>query len=151
MRAQKSSTSSASYSSMNLGQPTSSNTNPYNVDFVLPFDISIAKGDRVKAREEVGQGYLALLTALESAGGLQVASKVPKGKRGEQEVWIFVSATEDKVKELVDMERWVPSEVPNLHAVLIVACWMPHTTYHHTPSRLFPPQQRGSVWYTLYL
>jgi anoctamin-10 len=87
-------------------------SNPFNVDFVIPYDISI-KGDRKKGVAEVKEGYEALLRALESEGGLKVASRPAKvsGKdkkedeKKPEEVWVFVGISDEKAKELVERER----------------------------------------------
>ena len=52
-------------------------SNPFNVDFVIPYDISI-KGDRTKEVAEVREGYERLLRVLEGEGGLKVASRAAK-------------------------------------------------------------------------
>jgi anoctamin-10 len=89
-------------------------SNPFNVDFVIPYDISI-KGDRTRGVVEVREGYEALLRVLEGEGGLKVASRPAKvsgkdKKEDEQrpeEVWVFVGITDEKAKELVERERYV--------------------------------------------
>ncbi|WWC90176.1 uncharacterized protein L201_005109 [Kwoniella dendrophila CBS 6074] len=90
------------------------NTNPYNVDFVIPFSISIAKNqNRLEAQQEIKEGYEELLKALESEDGIKIGSKakpVKKDKSGkkiesEEEIWIFISAEDEKVNELVERER----------------------------------------------
>ena len=82
--------------------------NPFQVDLVLPFDLS-ASGDRVKAQREIREGYEELLRALEGEGGLRVASRPGRGGKAKEEVWVFVGAGEDKVSELVERERYVIS------------------------------------------
>lgn len=95
-------------------------SNPFNVEFVIPYDISI-KGDRSKGVSEVREGYEALLRALEGEGGLKVASRPAKvsGKdkkeddKKPEEVWVFVGISDEKAKELVERERYVlPSLSP---------------------------------------
>jgi anoctamin-10 len=89
-------------------------SNPFNVDFVIPYDISI-KGDRTKGVSEVREGYEALLRVLEGEGGLKVASRPAKvsGKdkkedeKKPEEVWVFVGISDEKAKELVERERYV--------------------------------------------
>lgn len=99
-------------SKMDITHPS----NPFAVDFVIPFDIS-TKGDRAKVGE-VREGYESLLRALEGEGGLKVASrpaKISKGdkkdndkqEKGKEEVWVFVGISEEKVAELVERERFV--------------------------------------------
>jgi anoctamin-10 len=89
-------------------------SNPFNVDFVIPYDISI-KGDRTKGVAEVREGYEALLRVLEGEGGLKVASRPAKvsGKdkkednKKPEEVWVFVGISDEKAKELVEREGYV--------------------------------------------
>ena len=89
-------------------------SNPFSVDFVIPYDISI-KGDRAKGVEEVKNGYEALLRALEGEGGLKVGSRAAwtskKDKKDDdkrkEEVWVFVGISEEKVNELVERESYV--------------------------------------------
>lgn len=81
-------------------------SNPYNVDLVIPFSISISKSsDRVVEQREIREGYEELLRGLEGVGGLRIATRVPPGKKGKEEVWIFVGAGEEKVEELVEAEQ----------------------------------------------
>ncbi|KAK8844765.1 hypothetical protein IAR55_006615 [Kwoniella newhampshirensis] len=97
-------------------------SNPYQVDFVIPFSIAVSKGqDRQQAQREIKTGYEELLRALEGEGGLKVASKGGRGGKGQEEVWIFVGASEEKVNELVEREKQL-DESHNLP---------PHS--HHTP------------------
>jgi anoctamin-10 len=97
-----------------LKMDTTHPSNPFNVDFVIPFDIS-TKGDRSKSVQEVKEGYEALLRALEGEGGLKVGSKAAwtsgkeKDKKDEKkgkkdEVWVFVGISDEKVNELVERE-----------------------------------------------
>lgn len=80
-------------------------SNPFQVDFVIPFDVAIPKGqDRVKVQEEVKEGYERLLRALEGEGGLKVGSKSGRGGKGKEEVWVFVSISDQKLTELVERE-----------------------------------------------
>jgi len=91
-------------------------SNPFSVDFVIPYDISI-KGDRAKGVEEVKNGYEALLRALEGEGGLKVGSRAAwtsqkdkkddDKKKKKEEVWVFVGISEEKVSELVERESYV--------------------------------------------
>lgn len=82
-------------------------SNPFHVDLVIPYDISLPKSarDRQTAQANIRHGYEQLLQALEGAGGLKIATKVPSGKKGKDEVWVFVGASEDKVEELVKLEQ----------------------------------------------
>jgi len=107
-------------SSTSVGPPVPSKmdsnhpSNPFNVDFVIPYDISI-KGDRTKEVPEVREGYERLLRVLEGEGGLKVASRAAKvsGKdkkvddKKPEEVWVFVGISDEKAKELVERERYV--------------------------------------------
>jgi len=89
-------------------------SNPFNVDFVIPYDISI-KGDRTKEVPGVREGYERLLRVLEGEGGLKVASRPARvsGKdkkeddKKPEEVWVFVGISDEKAKELVERERYV--------------------------------------------
>ncbi|WRT63222.1 uncharacterized protein IL334_000125 [Kwoniella shivajii] len=82
-------------------------TNPYKVDFVIPFSIAIDKNqDRLQAQNEIQEGYQYLLRALEGEGGLKIGTKPgKKSLKGKEEVWIFVSATDEKIEELVEKEK----------------------------------------------
>ncbi|WWC57606.1 uncharacterized protein I303_100138 [Kwoniella dejecticola CBS 10117] len=86
-------------------------TNPYRVDFVIPYDISLGKSqNRVQAEQEIKDGYERLLRALESEDGLKIGTKAKKpskdkASKGQEEIWIFVGAEDDKVAELVERER----------------------------------------------
>lgn len=90
-------------------------SNPFNVDFVIPYDISI-KGDRDNGVSQVREGYEALLRALEGEGGLKVGSRPAKvsGKdkkeddKKTEEIWVFVGISDEKVNELVEREAYVP-------------------------------------------
>lgn len=82
-------------------------SNPFQVDFVIPYDLSAKKGEnRAVVQEEMKEGYERLLRALEGEGGLKVASrsKPAKKDKGGQEVWVFVSIGEEKLAELVERE-----------------------------------------------
>jgi len=89
-------------------------SNPFNVDFVIPYDICI-KGDRTKEVAEVREGYERLLRVLEGEGGLKVASRPAqvsgKDKKEDEkkpeEIWVFVGISDEKAKELVERERYV--------------------------------------------
>jgi len=85
-------------------------SNPFQVDLVLPYSIALGKGDRVVEQQQIREGYESLLRALWGVGGLRLASRVPKGKKGKEEVWLFVGISEDKVDELVQMERYVHAD-----------------------------------------
>lgn len=82
-------------------------TNSYQVDFVLPFDISLSSSptDRAQSIADTRSAYEALLTALEGEGGLKVASRRGRGGKGKEEVWVFVSASDEKIGELVEREK----------------------------------------------
>lgn len=81
-------------------------SNPYNVDLVIPFSISIGKSsDRTSEQREIREGYEELLRALEGVGGLRIATRVPPGKKGKEEVWVFVGAGQEKIEELVEVEK----------------------------------------------
>jgi len=82
-------------------------SNPFEVDFVIPFSIAVGKVDRVTAQNEIRASYEELLRALEGEGGLRVATKAGRGKKGDEQVWVFVGAGEEKVTELVEREKWV--------------------------------------------
>ena len=82
-------------------------SNPFHVDLVVPYSIALGKGDRSVEQQEIRDGYETLLRDLESVGGLRLASRVPKGKKGEEEVWLFIGISEEKLQELVEMERCV--------------------------------------------
>jgi len=80
------------------------------VDFVIPYDVSIPKGksgDRVNVQEEIKEGYEALLRGLEGEGGLKVGSRKGRGGKGQEEVWVFVGISDEKLAELVQRERSV--------------------------------------------
>lgn len=79
----------------------STGSNPYDVDLVIPYDIS---GEKSEA-PEIERGYRRLTDALQSAG-LRIASRPAKGKgKGQEEVWVFVGASDAKIKELVEREQ----------------------------------------------
>jgi len=82
-------------------------SNPFHVDLVIPYDISLPKStrDRQSAQADIREGYEQLLQALEGAGGLKIATKVSPGKKSKEEVWVFVGASEEKVEELVQLEQ----------------------------------------------
>ena len=94
-------------------------SNPFNVDFVIPLDISIPKGQgqRAEVVGEIKEGYERLLRALEGEGGLKVgtrpahSSATAKDKKEDgkekkvEEVWVFVGISDEKLTELVERER----------------------------------------------
>jgi anoctamin-10 len=88
-------------------------SNPFNVDFVIPYDISIKGGNRTEVVAEVKEGYERLLRALEGEGGLKVGTRPAhsstKDKKDEnkkvEEVWVFIGISDDKLSELVERER----------------------------------------------
>lgn len=90
-----------------LAKDISHPSNPFQVDFVIPFDISIGKEDKSIAQKESREGYELLLRSLEGEGGLKIASRPGKGSKGKEEVWVFVSAGDEKIVELVEREKSV--------------------------------------------
>jgi hypothetical protein len=60
----------------------------------------------LKAQEEIREGYEGLLRALEGEG-LRVATRPGRAGKGKEEIWVFVSASDEKIRELVERERWV--------------------------------------------
>lgn len=82
--------------------------NPFQVDLVIPFDISQPSGvDRAKAQAEIRGGYEVLLRALEGEGGLRLATRPGRGGKGKEEVWVFVGVSDEKMGELIERERCV--------------------------------------------
>ncbi|TYJ51955.1 hypothetical protein B9479_007444 [Cryptococcus floricola] len=82
--------------------------NPYDVDLVVPYSIALSKKDlknRTKAELEIKEGYEQLLRAIEGHGGFKVATKPGRAGKGQEEVWVFISASEEKVERLVEEER----------------------------------------------
>jgi len=99
-------TSTHTSTALDVGHPS----NPFQVDFVIPYDVSIPKGksgDRVNVQEEIKEGYEALLRGLEGEGGLKVGSRKGRGGKGQEEVWVFVGISDEKLAELVQRERSV--------------------------------------------
>lgn len=90
-----------------LAKDSSHPSNPFQVDFVIPLDISLGKysTDRNRIQKEVRDGYELLLRQLEEEGGLKIASRKGRGAKGKEEVWVFVSAGDEKIVELVERER----------------------------------------------
>lgn len=83
------------------GGVVSASSNPFGVDLVIPYDISGEKGDEA----EIERGYRRLTDALQSAG-LRIASRPAKEQtKGQEEVWVFVGASDGKVKELIEREQ----------------------------------------------
>ncbi|XAO22454.1 hypothetical protein I312_101225 [Cryptococcus bacillisporus CA1280] len=83
------------------------NDNPYNVDLVVPYSIALSKKDlknRSQAEVEIKEGYVYLLRELEGSG-FRLASKAGTGNKGQEEVWIFVGASEERVEQLLKEER----------------------------------------------
>ena len=80
-------------------------SNPFHVELVIPFSIDLGKGDRLKAQTEIRNGYETLLRALEGEGGLKVATRAGRAKKGDEEIWVFIGAEDEKIDELVDRER----------------------------------------------
>lgn len=121
---QRTATSDPSWSS------SGASCNPFNVDLVLPFDISLKAGTgktggRAQEVAEIREAYEALVRALEGAGGLRVATKAPpvkKDKNGKnavvQEVWVFVGVEESKMRELVQRERYAKTLQTHHHLAI---------------------------------
>ncbi|WVR03117.1 hypothetical protein IAU60_000107 [Kwoniella sp. DSM 27419] len=81
-------------------------SNPFRVDFVIPFSVAVGKNQaRAQSQGEIKEGYELLLRALEGEGGLKIATRAGRGGKGQEEVWVFVGATEEKVGELVEREK----------------------------------------------
>ena len=94
-------------------------SNPFKVEFVIPYDTSIPKGQgqRAEVVGEIKDGYERLLRALEGEGGLKVgtrpahSSATAKDKKEDgkekkvEEVWVFVGISDEKLTELVERER----------------------------------------------
>ncbi|WVQ94169.1 hypothetical protein IAU59_001247 [Kwoniella sp. CBS 9459] len=81
-------------------------SNPFKVDFVIPFSLAIGKNqDRAAAQKEIKDGYEELMRALEGEGGLKIATRAGRGGKGQEEVWLFVGAADDKIDELVEREH----------------------------------------------
>ncbi|ORY26484.1 calcium-activated chloride channel-domain-containing protein [Naematelia encephala] len=95
----------SSHSSTALAVDAAHPSNPYQVDLVIPFDISLGSTERTVAQQDIREGYERLLHALEGEGGLRVATKAGRGGKGKEELWIFVGAGDDKIAELVERER----------------------------------------------
>lgn len=91
---------------LNSASGGSHSCNPFDVDLVIPYDISSGKEDRLKAQEEIREGYEGLLRALEGEG-LRIATRPGRAGKGKEEIWVFVSASAEKIRELVERERWV--------------------------------------------
>ena len=79
--------------------------NPFEVDLVIPFDISIGKDDRTTAQQKIREGYEELLRALEGVGGLKIASRPGRAGKGKEEVWVFVGGDDEKISQLVEQEK----------------------------------------------
>ncbi|WVQ64321.1 uncharacterized protein L199_002483 [Kwoniella botswanensis] len=84
-------------------------TNPYKVDFVIPYSISVDKSqDRLQAQQEIKDGYEELLRVLESEDGLRISTRAKPSNnsaKGQEEIWVFVGAEDGKVVELVEREK----------------------------------------------
>ena len=81
-------------------------SNPFGVDFVLPFSIAVAKGqDRLKTERVLKEEYEALLRALEGEGGLRIASRKGRAGKGKEELWVFVGVGDEKLMELAEREQ----------------------------------------------
>ncbi|WWC97550.1 hypothetical protein V866_004434 [Kwoniella sp. B9012] len=84
-------------------------TNPYKVDFVIPYSISVDKSqDRLQAQQEIKDGYEELLRILESEDGLRISTRAKPSNssaKGQEEIWVFVGAEDGKVVELVEREK----------------------------------------------
>lgn len=74
---------------------------------MIPYSIALSKKDlknRSQAEVEIKEGYVYLLRELEGAG-FRLASKAGRGNKGQEEVWIFVGASEERVEQLLKEER----------------------------------------------
>jgi hypothetical protein len=104
-------TSNHSSTALDVTHPS----NPFQVDFVIPYDVSLPKASakdtgRAQVQSEIKEGYEALLRSLEGEGGLKVGSRKGRskvGSKGEEEVWVFVGISDEKLVELVERERLV--------------------------------------------
>lgn len=79
--------------------------NPFGVDLVIPYDVSLRGAERNEALYDVQAGYTRLIGALESVGGLRIASRPGRAAKGSEEVWVFVGASDHKINELLSTER----------------------------------------------
>ncbi|OCF60137.1 hypothetical protein L486_02817 [Kwoniella mangroviensis CBS 10435] len=84
-------------------------TNPYKVDFVIPYSISVDKSQsRLQAQQEIKDGYEVLLRVLEGEDGLRISTRAKPSNnsaKGQEEIWVFVGAEDGKVVELVEREK----------------------------------------------
>ncbi|BEJ17630.1 hypothetical protein CspHIS471_0610310 [Cutaneotrichosporon sp. HIS471] len=80
-------------------------SNPFHVDLVIPYDISLRGAERREALYDAQGGYSRLLAALESIGGLRIACRPGRGGKGAEDIWVFVGASDAKISELAEMER----------------------------------------------
>ncbi|EIW72964.1 hypothetical protein TREMEDRAFT_26589 [Tremella mesenterica DSM 1558] len=81
-----------------------STSNPFGVDLVIPFSTSVGK-DRIKDSNEIKESYEYFLRALESEGGLRIASRSGNKIKGKEEIWVFVGASDEKISELLEREQ----------------------------------------------
>jgi hypothetical protein len=80
-------------------------SNPFNVDLVIPYDISLKGAERRDALYDTQGGYSRLISALESVGGLRIASRPGRGGKDAEDLWVFVGASDAKIAELAETER----------------------------------------------
>lgn len=91
---------------INLGSAISGDGNPFGVDLVIPFDVSLRGAARNEALYDAQAGYTRLIQALQSVGGLRIASRPGRAAgKGNEEIWVFVGASDAKVHELVEEEK----------------------------------------------
>lgn len=83
------------------------NDNPFGVDLVIPFSVALTGRDRQAEQRDAQAEYSRLIAALQSEPGLRIASHPGRGGKGNEEIWVFVGASDTKVAELIDRERWV--------------------------------------------
>ncbi|KLT41542.1 DUF590-domain-containing protein [Cutaneotrichosporon oleaginosum] len=80
-------------------------SNPFHVDLVIPFDISLRGAERRDALYDTQGGYSRLIAALESVPGLRIAARPGRGGKDAEDLWVFVGASDAKVAELAETER----------------------------------------------
>lgn len=81
------------------------NDNPFGVDLVIPFDVALKSGDRQEAQRDAQAGYARLIQALQSQQGLRIASQPGRGGKGNEEIWVFVGASDSFIDELLEREQ----------------------------------------------
>lgn len=87
------------------GASNPDSSNPFKVDLVIPYDISLKGAERRDALYDTQGGYSRLTAALESVGGLRIASRPGRGGKDAEDIWVFVGASDDKIAELAETER----------------------------------------------